>query len=87
MSIQFSISISEVDKSLKLSYLMYNKEIRRNMSQTMGESSSLPNNRYSFIFIKCRACEIFIKSKVCDLAICNIEAKSKEERVAEVKLS
>ena len=57
------------------------------MSQTMGESSSLPNNRYSFIFIKCRACEIFIKSKVCDLAICNIEAKSKEERVAEVKLS
>ena len=78
MSIQFSISISEVDKSWKLSYLVYNKEIRRDMSQTMGESSSLPNNRYSFIFIK---------SKVCDLAICNIEAKSKEERVAEVKLS
>lgn len=57
------------------------------MSQTMGASSSLPNNRYSFIFIKCRVCEIFNQSKVCDLAICNIEAKSEEERVAEGKLS
>lgn len=60
-------------------------------------SSSSPNEGDSFIFLKCKVCEVYVQFRyknVKDLAlgkehlvIFNIESKGKGERVVEVKLS